>query len=187
MYDISDIRKNLKLLIDGQPFTVIEFQFVKPGKGQAFTRTKLRNMITGSVIERTFKVNERLDKADITNVTMQFLYPEGDRYVFMDTQTYEQTYLSADQLGDSRFYLVDNMNVDVLLWNEKPIGVTPPTFVELSVVETEPGFKGDTSTNTLKAAKMNTGVTVMVPLFVNEGDLLKVDTRTGEYVERVKK
>jgi elongation factor P len=187
MYDISDIRKNLKLLIDGQPFTVIEFQFVKPGKGQAFTRTRLRNMITGSVIERTFKVNERLDKADITNVQMQFLYPEGDRYVFMDTQTFEQTHLNAEQLGDSRFYLVDNMNVDVLLWNEKPIGVTPPTFVELKVVETEPGFKGDTSTNTLKAAKMNTGVTVQVPLFINEGDVLKIDTRTGEYVERVKK
>lgn len=187
MYDISDIRKNLKLLIDGSPFTVIEFQFVKPGKGQAFTRTKLRNMITGNVIERTFKVSDKLEKADITNIQMQFLYPEGDRYVFMDTQTYEQTHLTADQLGDSRFFLQDNMNVDVLLWNEKPIGVTPPTFVELVVKETEPGFKGDTSTNTLKAAKMSTGVTVMVPLFINEGDLLKIDTRTGDYVERVKK
>ena len=118
---------------------------------------------------------------------MKYLYPEGDRYVFMDQESYDQIPLTADQLGDGRFYLVDEMPVEVLLWNDRPIGVTPPTFVELRVVETDPGFKGDTSTNTLKAAKMHTGCTVQVPLFVNEGDLLKIDTRTGEYVERVRK
>lgn len=187
MYDTSDIRKNLKVILDGAPCVVIDFQFVKPGKGQAFTRTKLRNMITGNVLERTFKTGEKLQKADLEVRQMTFLYPEGDRFVFMDTESYEQSFLTGEQLGDGRFYLQDNMQVEVLLWNEKPIGVTPPTFVELKVVETEPGFKGDTSTNTLKAAKMETGVTVMVPLFINEGDLLKVDTRTGEYVERVKK
>lgn len=187
MYDITEIRKNTKLTIDGMPFTVVDFQFVKPGKGQAFTRTKLRNLLTGNVIERTFKSNESLAPADTEERQQQFLYPEGDKYVFMDTKSYEQLYLNAEQLGDSRFFLQDGTMVDVLFWNEKPIGVTPPTFVELKVVETEPGFKGDTSTNTLKSAKMDTGATVMVPLFVNEGDVLKVDTRTGEYVERVKR
>src|SRR5687768_12260556 len=145
MYDTSDIRKNLKVILDGNPCIVIDFQFVKPGKGQAFTRTKLRNMITGNVLERTFKTGEKLEKADLEVRTMEYLYPEGDRYVFMDQASYEQSYLTAEQLGDGRFYLIDNMQVEVLLWNEKPIGVTPPTFVELKVVETEPGFKGDTS------------------------------------------
>lgn len=187
MYDTSDIRKNLKVILDGNPCVVVEFQFVKPGKGQAFTRTKLRNMITGSIYERTFKSGEKLAKADLEVRQQTFLYPEGDRYVFMDTESYEQVYLTAEQLGDGRFYLQDNMQVEVLLWNDKPIGVTPPTFVELKVVETDPGFKGDTSTNTLKAAKTETGVSVQVPLFINEGDILKVDTRTGEYVERVRK
>lgn len=187
MYDTSDIRKNLKIILDGAPCVVIEFQFVKPGKGQAFTRTKLRNMITGNVLERTFKSGEKLQKADLEVRQMTFLYPEGDRYVFMDTENYEQTYLDADSLGDSRYYLQDNMEVEVLLWNDKPIGVTPPTHVELKVKETEPGFKGDTSSNTLKPATLETGVQVMVPLFINEGDVLRVDTRTGEYVERVKK
>lgn len=187
MYDTSDIRKNLKVILDGAPCVVIEFQFVKPGKGQAFTRTKLRNMITGNVLERTFKSGEKLQKADLEVRQMTFLYPEGDRYVFMDTESYEQIYLDADSLGDGRYYLQDNMQVEVLLWNEKPIGVTPPTHVELKVKETEPGFKGDTSSNTLKPATLETGVTVMVPLFINEGDVLRVDTRTGEYVERVKK
>ncbi len=187
MYDTSDIRKNLKVILDGNPCVVVEFQFVKPGKGQAFTRTKLRNMITGTIYERTFKSGEKLAKADLEVRQQTFLYPEGDRYVFMDTESYEQSYLTAEQLGEGRFYLQDNMQVEVLLWNDKPIGVTPPTFVELKVVETDPGFKGDTSTNTLKAAKMETGVTVQVPLFVNEGDMLKIDTRTGEYVERVRR
>lgn len=187
MYDTSDIRKNLKVILDGAPCVVIDFQFVKPGKGQAFTRTKLRNMLTGNVLERTFKSGEKLQKADLEVRQMTFLYPEGDRYVFMDTESYEQIYLDADSLGDGRHYLQDNMQVEVLLWNEKPIGVTPPTHVELKVKETEPGFKGDTSSNTLKSATLETGVTVMVPLFINEGDTLRIDTRTGEYVERVKK
>src|SRR5688572_9425308 len=126
MYDTSDIRKNLKVLLDGQPCICIDFQFVKPGKGQAFTRTKFRNMLTGNVIERTFKTGEKLEKADLEVRQMQFVYPEGDRYVFMDTSSYEQTYLTAEQLGDARFYMMDQMQVEVLLWNEKPIGVTPP-------------------------------------------------------------
>ena len=187
MYDTSDIRKNLKFLLEGVPVTVVEFQFVKPGKGQAFTRTKLRNMITGTMLERTFKTGERFEKADMEERQQQFLYPEGDKFVFMDTKSYEQLFLNGDQLGDARMFIQDGMMVDVLFWNERPIGVTPPTFVELKIVETEPGYKGDTSTNTLKQAKLETGAMIGVPLFVNEGDVIKIDTRTYEYVERVKK
>ncbi|GAB4213478.1 MAG: elongation factor P [Sandaracinaceae bacterium] len=186
MYEMSDIRKNLKIVLDGAPYTVLEFQFVKPGKGQAFTRTRVRNLLTGNVVERTFKSNESIEKADIEEKQYSFSYKEGDSYVFMETQTFEQLHLTAQQIGDAVQFIQDGMLVDVLFWNEKPIGVTPPTFVELKVVETEPGFKGDTSTNTLKPAKMETGATVMVPLFINEGETLKIDTRTGEYVERVR-
>ena len=187
MYDFSDIKKNIKVVVDGYPWVVVEAQFVKPGKGQAFIRTKLKNMITGSVLERTFKSNEKLEKADMEERQMQYLYPENDQWVFMDTTTYAQLPLSADILGDTPQFLQDGMMVDVLFWSDKPIGVTPPTFVELEVVDTEPGFKGDTSSNVQKPAKLSSGLTVNVPLFVNQGDLLKIDTRTGTYVERVKR
>ncbi len=187
MYDTSDIRKGLKITIDGVPFVVVDFQFVKPGKGQAFTRTKLRNMMTGSVVEKTYKSGEKLNPADLEERQMQFLYPEGDSYVFMDTSSYEQLSLTQEQLGDSRYYLIDQTMVDILLFSGKPIGVTPPIFVELKVTHTEPGFKGDTSSNTTKPATLETGLQVNVPLFVNEGEILKIDTRTGEYVERVKR
>ena len=186
MYDTSDIRKNLKIILDGNPFMVVDFQFVKPGKGQAFTRTKLKNMITGAQLERTFKSGEKLEKAELEEREQQYLYPEGEGFVFMDTASYDQINLTAEQLGDGRHYLMDGMMVDVLFWSERPIGVTPPTFVELKATETEPGFKGDTSSNTLKGATCETGVVIQVPLFVNEGDVLKIDTRTGEYVSRVK-
>lgn len=185
MYDTSDIRKNLKIVIDGSPWVFIDFQFVKPGKGQAFTRSKLRNMITGQVMERTWRQGEKMEKADVEERQMQYLYPEDDKFVFMDTGNYEQMHLSADQIAENKYYLLDNTLVDVLLFDGRPIGVTPPIFVELKVIETEPGFKGDTSGNTTKPAKLQTGLTVNVPLFVNEGETLKIDTRTGEYVERV--
>lgn len=186
MADTTDIKKGFKIVIDGVPFTFIEFQFVKPGKGQAFVRSKLRNMLTGSVLERTWKSGEKFDKADVEELQMQYLYPEGDGRVFMDTQTYDQLTLSNEQLGETAFFLLDGTLVDVLFFSGRPIGVTPPTFVELVVVETEPGFKGDTSGNVQKPARLSTGLQVTVPLFVNEGDKLKIDTRTSEYVERVK-
>ncbi len=186
MADTSDLRKGFKVLIDGQPYAVVESQFVKPGKGQAFFRTKLKNMMTGAVIDRTYKSGEKLDKADTEEREMQYLYPEGDAYVFMDTQSYEQLRLSKEQLGDNVYYLLDEIKVDVMLFQGNPIGITPPTFVELDVVETEPGFKGDTSGNTTKPAKLSSGLSVQVPLFVNQGDRLKIDTRTASYVERVK-
>jgi elongation factor P len=187
MYDTSDIRKNLKIVLDGYPYAVVDHQFVKPGKGQAFTRTKLKNMITGAVLERTFKSGEKLEKADMEERQMQYLYPEGDQFVFMDTTSYNQINLGREVLGDTPDYLQDGMMVDVLFWSDRPIGVTPPIFVELEVTETEPGFKGDTTSNVGKPATLSTGKVISVPLFVNQGDLLKIDTRTGEYVERVKR
>jgi elongation factor P len=187
VYDTSDIKKNLKIKLDGVPFSVVDFQFVKPGKGNAFTRTKLRNMYTGAVIERTFRSNEKLEPADMEERQMQFLYKETDSFVFMDTVSYDQLNLSAEQLGENQWYLIDGTNVDVLFFNEKPIGVTPPTFVVMKVLHTEPGFKGDTSGGAMKSATMETGLNVSVPLFINEGEMLKIDTRTGGYSERVNK
>ncbi len=187
MYDTSEIRKGLKIQIDGTPYTVVDFQFVKPGKGQPFTRTKLRNMLTGSVVERTYKSGEKLDKADMEERQMQYLYAEGDHFVFMDTTSYDQMHITQAQIGDNRFYLLDGTMVDVLLFEGKPIGVTPPTFVVLKVVQTDPGFKGDTATGSTKPATLETGLQVNVPLFVNEGEYLKIDTRTIAYVERVHK
>jgi len=186
MADTSDIKKGFKMLIDGTPFAVVDHQFVKPGKGQAFVRTRMKNMMTGAVIDRTFKSGEKLDKADTEERTMQYLYAEGEGRVFMDIQSYEQISLSNEQLGENVHYLLDGTQVDIMLFEGRPIGVTPPTFVELVVTETEPGFKGDSSGNTTKPATCETGLQVNVPLFVNTGDKLKVDTRTGDYVERVK-
>lgn len=187
MYETSDIRKGLKIQMEGVPFSVIEFQFVKPGKGTAFTRTRLKNMTTGAVIERTFKTGEKLEPADIEERQMQFLYKDGESFVFMDTANYEQVSLGAELMGDNRFYLIDGTTAAVLFFGDKPIGVTPQTFVELKVVHTEPGFKGDTSSNTTKPATLETGLEVQVPLFVGEGEVLKIDTRAASYVERVKK
>lgn len=187
MYDTSDIRKGLKIVIDGVPFTFVDFQFVKPGKGQAFTRSKMRNMLNGNVVERTWKQGEKMEKADLEEREMQYLYKEDDKFVFMDNVNYEQIHLTPEQLGENALFLLDNTTCDILLFEGRAIGVTPPIFVELKITESEPGFKGDTSGNTTKPAKCETGLQVQVPLFVNEGETIRIDTRTGEYVERVKK
>jgi elongation factor P len=187
MLETSDIRKGTKVQFDGVPFEVVYFQFVKPGKGQAFTRTKLRNMMTGNVIERTFKSGEKLEKADMEERQMQYLYPEDNFYVFMDTTSYEQLRLTAEQLADNKYYLSDGLMCSVLLFNDRPIGVTPPNFVEFEIVETEPGFKGDTSGGTTKPARISTGLEIQVPLFIEQGELVRIDTRSAEYAERVKK
>lgn len=187
MYDTSDIRKNLKVEIDGDPYVVVEFQFVKPGKGNAFTRTKLRNMKTGNILERTYKSGERLTPADLEERVLQYLYLDGENYCFMDNETYDQVFLSPDQVGDARELLPENINVDILFHREKAIGVTLPNFVELEVVESEPGIKGDTASGASKPATLSAGATINVPLFIEEGDILRIDTRTGEYVTRVKK
>jgi elongation factor P len=187
MLETSEIRKGLKVQIEGVPYEVVYFQFVKPGKGQAFTRTKMRNMISGTILERTFKSGEKLEKADMEERQMQYLYPEDDFYVFMDTATYDQMRLTEAQLGENKYYLSDSLMVDMLIFNEKPIGVTPPNFVEFEITETEPGYKGDTSGGTTKPAKIITGLEIQVPLFIEQGEKVRIDTRTGEYAERVKK
>ncbi len=187
MYETSDIRKGLKVLIDSQPCSVVEHQFVKPGKGQAFTRTKLRNLLSGSMLDRTFKSGEKLQPADIEERTMQFVYMEGDRAVFMDTSSFDQFFLSEKQLDDAKNYLLDGLEVTVLLFQGNPISVTPPNFVELEITMTEPGVKGDTATGATKIATLSTGLTLQVPLFVEQNEFIKVDTRTASYVERVKR
>jgi elongation factor P len=187
VYDTSDLKKGLKVTIDGNPYTVVEFQFVKPGKGQAFTRTKLKNLLTGSMLERTFRSGDKLQPADVEERQMQFLYKEADMFVFMDTGNYEQIQLTPELVGDSSHYMIDGLMVDVLFVSGRPVGATPPNFVELKVASTEPGFKGDTSSNTTKPATLETGLEVQVPLFINEGETLRIDTRTGAYCERVKR
>ncbi|MDI7266563.1 MAG: elongation factor P [Myxococcota bacterium] len=187
MYDTSDIRKNLKITIDGNPWVVVEFQFVKPGKGTAFTRTRIKNMITGAVLDRTFKSGEKLQPADVEERRMQFMYREGDSFWFMDSGNYEQIAVDVSHVGDGEGFLAENLVVDVLFFNGKPIGVTLPTFVEVELASCEPGLRGDTASGGTKPAKLSTGAVVQVPLHVNEGDRIKIDTRDGTYVERVRK
>jgi elongation factor P len=184
--EATEIRPGSKLLIDGQPYVVIERQFVKPGKGAAFTRTKMKNLLTGRNIESNIRSGEKIEEADIEEKAMSFLYKEGEDFVFMDQQSYEQVNLLKDLVGDEWRWLKDNMVCHVLFWNGRAIGVTLPNFVELKVTHSEPGVKGDTSSGATKPATLETGATINVPLFINEGDNLRIDTRTGEYCERVK-
>jgi len=185
VYETSDIRKGLRIEMDGEPFIVIEFQFVKPGKGTAFTRTKVRNLLNGAVIDRTFKSGEKLKPADTEERPMQYLYSDGD-YHFLDSSSFEQISLGNDIVGDNINYLTENMNVEVSFFKGRAISLSLPNFVVLEVTETTPGERGNTVTGALKPALLTTGFSLNVPLFINEGDHLKVDTRTGEYVERVK-
>jgi elongation factor P len=185
--DTSDIRKGLKMMVDGQPFTVVDFQFVKPGKGQAFTRVKVRNLATGAVLERTYKSGEKIEKADVEEKVMQFIYPEGSDFVFMDESTGEQVTIQGDKMEDEAKWLSDGMNVDVTFWNGQPIGVSIPNSVVLQIVSSEPGVKGDTASGATKPATLSTGAVINVPLFINEGEWIKVDTREGAYIERVNK
>lgn len=185
MYETSDIRKGLRFEMDGDPFVIVEFQFVKPGKGTAFTRTKIRNMITGAVLDRTYKSGEKLKPADTEDREMQYLYNDGD-FHFMDNNNYEQVSLDSNAVGDAANYLTENMLIEVGFFKGRSIGISLPNFVVLEVTETAPGEKGNTVTGASKPAVVSTGYSVNVPLFVNEGDQLRIDTRTGEYSERVK-
>jgi len=184
MISTNDFKTGLTIELEGDVYTVVEFQHVKPGKGSAFVRTKLKNRRTGAVVERTFRAGEKVPKAHIEKRQMQYLYNEGDMYTFMDTENYEQIALNVDQLDDAMKYLKENMNIDILFYQGKPMGVELPNTVVLKVIETEPGVRGDTATGASKTAKLETGATVLVPLFVNVGDELIIDTRTGEYVQR---
>jgi len=185
MYDTSDIRKGLKMMVDGQPYTVVEFQFVKPGKGAAFTRTKIKNLLTGAVLERNFRSGEKFEPANVEIKSMQYLFREADSCVFMDTTTYDQVSIPVRTIGDAQDFMPEQIVVEVLFYEGRTVGVTLPNFIEQAIVETEPGFKGDTSTNTTKPAKISTGATINVPLFIMVGDTVKIDTRTGDYLERV--
>ncbi|HTY22340.1 MAG TPA: elongation factor P [Desulfomonilaceae bacterium] len=186
MYSTPDFRKGLKIEINGEPFSIVDFLHVKPGKGGAFVRTTLKSLVTGNVIDRTFRAGEKIDKPDLEEREMQYLYESDGEFHFMDNSTYEQSFLTEAQLGEARNYLQENVTVTVLFHNGKPIGVEVPIFVELKVASTEPGVRGDTAAGGTKPATLETGMTVQVPLFINEGDLLRIDTRVGKYVERVK-
>ncbi|HXI55353.1 MAG TPA: elongation factor P [Polyangia bacterium] len=185
MYDTSDIRKGLKIMMDGAPYTVVEFQFVKPGKGAAFTRTKVKNLLTGAVLERNFRSGEKFEPANVETKTMQYLYKDADSFVFMDTTSYDQVQIPDTTIGDSADFMPENINVEVLFFQDRAVGVTLPNFIEQKIMETEPGFRGDTATGSTKPAKISTGATVNVPLFISVGDVVKIDTRSGEYLERV--
>ncbi|MBW1982076.1 MAG: elongation factor P [Deltaproteobacteria bacterium] len=186
MYSTSDFRRGLKIELDGKPYLIVEFLHVKPGKGGAFVRTKLKNMETGQVLERTFRSGEKVERPDLVEREMQFLYRDTEGYCFMDNNNYEQIFIDEEHLGDAKNFLKENTDVKVLFFNNKPIGIDLPNFVDLAIVQTEPGVRGDTATGATKPATLETGVVVQVPLFLNEGDLVKVDTRSGEYIERVK-
>lgn len=184
--DTSDFRNGIRFMLENEPVELTYFQHVKPGKGGAFVRSKVRYLRSGRNVEKTFRAGERFPDAPIEMRKMQYLYNDGSDYIFMDTQSYDQVPFAPDVLGDATKWLLENMEVGVMFFHDQPINIELPWQVVYTVVETDPGLKGDTSTNTLKPAKIETGTTVMVQLFVNEGDRIKVDTRTGDYIERVK-
>src|SRR6266545_4562806 len=186
MYTVADLRKGLKITLDGDPYIVIAFDFTKPGKGQALYRTKMRNMINGTILDRTYRSGETFEPASLEERTMQYLYKEDTHYCFMDNQNYEQIAISETVLGDTKCYLIDNLMVDVLMFGDKPIGVNVPNFVNLRVIQTDPWVKGDTSGSDSKPATLETGYVLRVPPFIEEGELITIDTRTGEYSTRVK-
>ena len=186
MVSAGDFRNGITFDMDGAVFQIIEFQHVKPGKGSAFVRTKIRNVITGSVTERTFNPTDKFPEAYIERKDMQYMYNDGELYYFMDMESFEQVPLDKSKLSDNFQFVKENEMVRINSYKGNVFGVEPPNFVELKVTHSEPGIKGDTATNSLKPATLETGVTVKVPMFIEEGDVLKIDTRTGEYLERVK-
>jgi elongation factor P len=185
-YDTSDFRNNLKVEMDGSPYLVVYFQFVKPGKGTAFTRTKLKNMITGAVLERTFRTGEKIKAADIEEFKMQFLYSDDEFHHFMNNENFEQLAVESKSIAHEAQFLTENLEVEVLLFNGNPISIALPNFIESEIVFCEPGLRGNTATGVTKPAELECGARVQVPLFVEQGETVKVDTRTGEYSSRVK-
>lgn len=185
MLSTTDFRRGLKIELDGTPYEIVDFQHVKPGKGGAFVRTKLKNMLNGRVVENTFRAGEKMGKPDMETREMQYLYKDGEGYVFMDMTSYEQMSVAEDQMGKKGGFLTDGMELTMLMYRGKPLDVDLPASVVLEVSRTEPGVKGDTVSGATKPATLSTGITVNVPLFVNEGEKIKVDTRSGEYISRV--
>ena len=185
-YTTNEIRGGMKLLIDGDPYAVIDNEYVKPGKGQAFNRIKVRNLKTGRTVEKSYRSGESIEAADVLDSEMQYLYKDGDFWTFMNPENYEQLQAGEAAVGDAAKWLKDGVVCIITLWNGVPLLVTPPPHIDLKVVETDPGLKGDTATGGQKVAKLETGASVRVPLFINEGELLRIDTRSGEYVSRAK-
>jgi elongation factor P len=185
-YSTSEIRAGMKVILEGDPYAIVDNEFVKPGKGQAFNRIKVRNLKSGRTIERTFKSGDTLEAADVMDVEMQYLYSDGDFYHFMVPENFEQYATGKDVVGENSQWLKDGMICIITLWNNVPLVVTPPAHVELKIVETDPGVRGDTATGGQKPAKLETGAVVRVPLFINEGEVIRVDTRTSEYISRAK-
>jgi elongation factor P len=186
MYNCSDLKKGLKLLIDGEPHVIVQYDFTKPGKGQALYKCKLRNMITGSLFDRTYRSGESFEPASLEERDMQYLYQDDSGHVFMDKKSYEQVILTEETLGDDKYFLIDNMDVEILMYGERAIGISLPNFVNLRVTQSDPWVKGDTAAGNNKPATVETGYTLQVPSFVEEGTLIQIDTRTGSYVTRVK-
>lgn len=184
-YKTSDFKKGLKVVINGEPWLMVEMNFRKPGKGNALYETRLKNLIRGTTLDRVYKGGDELEAADVEEIACSYLYKQGDTFVFMDSKNFEQYEVAADNMGDAHKFLKDGMGVQVLLFNNRPISVTPPPHVELKVEYCEPGARGDTATNVTKPVKVETGAEILAPLFINIGNVIRVDTRTGEYIERV--
>ena len=184
MVNAGEFKKGLTIVIDGQVCTIVDFQHVKPGKGAAFVRTKYKNIINGGVVEKSFNPTDKFERAIIETKEMEYLYNDGELYYFMDSETYEQLPLNREKVEDALPYIKENMNVIIRFYKEDAFSVEPPNFVELQIVECEPGVRGDTATNVTKNATLETGLVVQVPLFINNGEMIRVDTRTGEYMER---
>ncbi|QSH41736.1 elongation factor P [Lentisphaerota bacterium ZTH] len=187
MFSASDLRKGLKIQIDGEPWVITDFDFCKPGKGTALYRCKMKNMITGNTMDKTYRPVEKIEKPDLEEREMYYSYPDGDFFVFSDADTYEEMRISKEFLGQKIYFLIEDSLCQVLLFNGQAIDVTLPTFIEKEIVETEPGARGDTATNVTKPARIDNGYEIQVPIFINTGDVVKIDTRTGEYAERVSK
>lgn len=187
MIDVNDLRPGVTFELDGEVWIVISFLHVKPGKGSAFVRTKIRNIETGNVIERTFRAGEKVKEAYVERKEFQYMYNDGNMYYFMDNKSYEQIELPEEFIGDEKYYLKEGMNIQVLYYKDRAIGIELPNYVDLEVVDTEPGFKGDTAQGGSKPAVLETGLKIQVPLFIEKGEIIRVDTRTGEYLERVGK
>ena len=185
MYEASDLKKGIKIELEGEPYIITDFEFSKPGKGQAIYRVRMKNLLTGYSIDKSYRSNDKFQPANVSNLKLQYSYFDGTNYVFMDPETFESYNVNAELMEDKKDYLMENMEVDGTLYNEMVIDVTLPSFVEMKVTRSDPGVKGDTATNATKPATMETGLEIKVPLFVNEGDVIRIDTRTGEYLARV--
>ena len=186
MLESGDLRKGLKIELDGEPHVIVQFEFVKPGKGQALYKCKLKNMLTGAQFDKTFRSGEKFNKADLEEVEMEYLYSDGDRFCFMNTSTYDQEFIIEEQIGESKYFLKENTVCNVLMFTGRPIGISLPYFIDLKVEKTDPWVKGDTASGDSKPATLETGYVLNVPPFIQEGEMIRIDTRTAEYVERVK-